>query len=407
MDKESKLKAIDDMLENLKRINGKRKIEGESSTSATTGNRVVMAKLVTDSTTGTSSMSKSIHPKSSISVPGSPNRSIPTSMSISSHSSGKLPKMKVWDSHQVQQTETGSKSTLDEHIDITDSPEPYDVSTEGYITTLNDVQLSELSIILNSGNLNDIITTIENIPVTRECLITSVLFKHKVDRNIVKKINKDRIFGWADDDFMNAYIQLCGMNTTDVKICSTHIIAKYLTMLRDNSSSIEIGKWQRKAPLYSSNGELLFKKVIFPIHVNGNHWSIVVVDILNEIAEYYDSNYNNAHNIDIYNNTNIFSDTNVLNIAMMIINDLKNYATSEEIKFEKSSFSNWTHIDYGLRRKKVTPKQINGYDCGFMVCDTIKHIIRKEKIGEKSPNPNGVHNLRFRIAYELINSKLL
>ena len=80
---------------------------------------------------------------------------------------------------------------------------------------------------------------------------------------------------------------------------------------------------------------------------------------------------------------------------------------SQNIQFKNSPFSSWSLLDYGSKKRKVTPKQNNDYDCGFMVCDTMKHIVKNKTITKDSPNPFLMDKVRLRIAYELVQAKLL
>ena len=103
-----------------------------------------------------------------------------------------------------------------------------------------------------------------------------------------------------------------------------------------------VEKWSKKKRI-----KLLdFDKVFFPVHVNGNHWCLAVINFLDRRFEYYDS-LRNRPGLWVFNS-----------LREYVVKEAKNYHNRPNYNFE-----GWTEYV-----PQDIPHQDNGSDCGVYMC---------------------------------------
>lgn len=119
--------------------------------------------------------------------------------------------------------------------------------------------------------------------------------------------------------------------------------------------------------------------LLFPLHVNNNHWSLARVDLRNRSINYYDSlgqfNYQ------------------ILNILENMIHREAERLQPETITY-RSPFVKITSIDM--------PQQSNSYDCGVFTCMAVYLALDKSLLFTQADMPF----LRNNIILEIIQGKL-
>ena len=149
---------------------------------------------------------------------------------------------------------------------------------------------------------------------------------------------------WLNDEIVNFYMQLLSEDCSrygDFYFANTF----FYTRLRDSKGSFcydNVKAWMKDTNIFE------MKKLLFPMHINGNHWALSVVDIEFKKILYIDSLPKDS----------TFLDVEVLNM----------WLSCEYNKHHDSPFELFQKINYSC------PRQTNGLDCGVFML-TFAHLI--------------------------------
>ena len=105
----------------------------------------------------------------------------------------------------------------------------------------------------------------------------------KIGANVLKSHDLQTLYPrtWLNDLVINSFCQACAAATAGRCVFMHSIL---VPKLRQGEAGVRAAKkWMRKAAGYDAS------KVIFPIHVNGNHWAVGVFAVSEKVVEYYDS----------------------------------------------------------------------------------------------------------------------
>lgn len=186
--------------------------------------------------------------------------------------------------------------------------------------------------------------------------------------------------GWLTDDIINYYIELLrenssgyGYSTSDYYFFQTYFYIK----LRDQEGNFcfeNVENWNKNIDFCS------FKKLFVPMHVNGNHWALAVIDIGSKKIFYVDS----------LASQKTFKGMEVLIMWWSRVSQQMNKADA----FDK----------FDLVTLKC-PQQDNGDDCGIFLLTFMHIMYLNEDINLMDSSM--VHYMRRKIALAIVREILL
>ena len=149
---------------------------------------------------------------------------------------------------------------------------------------------------------------------------------------------------WLNDQIINAFVAACCHSTAGrVRFLGSF----FLTKLMQKTGAEGVRRWITKLHLKGDE-----EKILIPINVRGNHWSLGVINFSERCVEYYDS-YMSSHR----NKWN-----EVLHYDPSISPSAKALADCCAVLFPKLG------IDRIHNTVNLVPQQNNAYDCGVFTC---------------------------------------
>jgi hypothetical protein len=86
---------------------------------------------------------------------------------------------------------------------------------------------------------------------------------------------------WLNDEVINASIALVNVVNTNFLVLSTHFFAK---LMEDGvPTHSKVARWTKGLNVFALD------RLAIPIHLNGNHWALAVINFIEERLEYFDS----------------------------------------------------------------------------------------------------------------------
>ena len=86
---------------------------------------------------------------------------------------------------------------------------------------------------------------------------------------------------WLNDEVINASIALVNVVNNNFFVLSTHFFAK---LMEDGvPSHSKVARWTKGLNIFALD------RLAIPIHLNGNHWALAVINFIDERLEYFDS----------------------------------------------------------------------------------------------------------------------
>lgn len=158
---------------------------------------------------------------------------------------------------------------------------------------------------------------------------------------------------WLNDGMVNFTIGImadrelarCGGAGAQPRVhfCNTFFVDK----LRSDGKD-EVCGWTKKKKL--GYDMLNCHKVIMPVHQNGSHWTLVVMDLVDKKVYYYDSLRGNDSKL----------------TGQLVSWIVKEYENKRKVIMEENV---WT-----IEVPNDIPRQMNGYDCGVFMCKYADYI---------------------------------
>ncbi|XP_060845253.1 sentrin-specific protease 1-like [Rhopalosiphum padi] len=179
---------------------------------------------------------------------------------------------------------------------------------------------------------------------------------------------------WMADCSMEHYFSLLAKSCTDQLILSLPPVF-FKDLIRGGLDKAT------KSMRATINNLFSYDKVITPTHLEGNHWSLTVVNIKSRSITLYDSI-----------KSSIYEDQ--INLLVEFLNDAY-------LKYEKPVDDQ--RLEWSLNFGE-SPLQNNTSDCGVFTCTTARHVLMGKPLyytQEDAPL------LRHRITYEILNNVLL
>ena len=228
-------------------------------------------------------------------------------------------------------------NVLNKTIDL----QKYNASLESSILHELDSEIVD-TVINKCDNLPDEqeVVVIENIPITIETL------KKILGRSRISSEN------WLNDESLNAFIALLNRNYPSSHMFTTNFYTKYV-----NDGYYKMRKWTKNINITD------YDYLLIPLNPNGNHWTVMVVDLRKKIFYYFDSLIEDQDVIEEY--------------ATTVFKDLKQYFVSE---FKDKFRQNITfHLSQCII-VKTTPQQTNYKDCGIFMTRVAELVMSKKRI---------------------------
>ncbi|KXN72115.1 cysteine proteinase [Conidiobolus coronatus NRRL 28638] len=184
---------------------------------------------------------------------------------------------------------------------------------------------------------------------------------------------------WLNDEIINSYCNLIqqrsdqlesiGSNYPKIHTFNTFFYKKLQT--RGHSA---VAKWSKNVDIFKKD------KIIIPINIGNTHWALSCIDFTQKRIRYLDSL--NGSTTSVFQNLIAYVDTE--------------YQAKYNAKFD------WTHFTFDDSEK--VPQQRNGYDCGVFLCTFANFLALDYPFQFKQEH---MGYFRLKIAYELINAKLM
>lgn len=222
---------------------------------------------------------------------------------------------------------------------------------------LSSSENDELDALLNSRLSEHVVTSRFNIPIR-----LSVLCRLKDD-------------GWLNDEIINYYIELLKESSTGQE---NHFHQTYFYgRLRDHEGSFcyeNVKNWNKDVNIFT------FQNIFVPLHVNGDHWALAVIDMTTKRISYVDS---------LKSNDGALRGLEILN--MWLCREAQRLGVPEPLD------------NYNLVSLEC-PQQDNCNDCGIFLLTFMHLMCLNEDINLMDQSL--VHFMRRKIALSLMRGTL-
>ena len=166
---------------------------------------------------------------------------------------------------------------------------------------------------------------------------------------------------WLNDEVVNCFMGLLQARQdadADALLRCHFFTSQWYAKLTEGGryEFARVTRWTKKVDV------LVKDLLIFPIHRNGNHWTLAVVNFLEKRFEYFDSMSHQDEHTGEYLAP---EDGGVLANLRLYIKD-EHHAAQKEAPWDDEG---WTdHV--WVAGKHNTPRQTNSWDCGVFMCKT-------------------------------------
>ena len=189
----------------------------------------------------------------------------------------------------------------------------------------------------------ELIRLFDYIPAERD---NEIIQQNNVVSVSIRDITKLKPGVWLNNNLVNYFTFLLG--NKDADICDRHptmrrsiFFTTYLISLLMNDGYHRVRSWGRKV---DSGNIFNLKKIFLPVNVDGCHWSLIVVYIIENKIVYYDS---------------LNKDGSVYLEAAM------DYLRKESQQINQDDIN---ENEWSLHRDTNIPQQRNSDDCGVCLC---------------------------------------
>lgn len=202
--------------------------------------------------------------------------------------------------------------------------------------------------------------------------------RRDIGKVLPQRGTSDDAAGWLNDEIVTAYLQIVvehGLKASGHKRGETPTMHAFNTFFYKNLNEKgpqSILRWAKKAKI-GDEALLNVERVFIPVHMHGNHWTLLVVSPKFRTIEYFDS-------------LNGASAKQIANAKAWLKQELKTLYKEDE----------WKTVG------RCGPTQNNGADCGVFVSTTAKMIMLG--VEPTAYNCKDIPIQRRRIVAELMNS---
>ena len=231
--------------------------------------------------------------------------------------------------------------------------------------------------------------------------IVNMLFENEQTKMTITKKSLRTCQGqsWINDEVINYYLSLLRLRDEELATYNSNHCRCYFFTTYYYSNIVEplvrnkfgdrqterIKRWIEKQNAFN------FPIWIFTIHINGNHWILVLVDSIYGTLDLYDSWPNTKQGRRLQ--------TQILDNIWKFINILCNNRNLMTDVFKVSS-SNW---DFNIVHN--CPKQNNNYDCGVFAC-TFASLLSTKRTASFNTKPSLIRLFRKRLVLSIIQHRI-
>lgn len=211
-----------------------------------------------------------------------------------------------------------------------------------------------------------------------ESLVASA---NRVDVKI-RDIDTLRDGQWLNDTVIDFYLALVTQRSRDNKVLSNSFVfsTHFFTTL-DTGSYDKVKRWAKRKGADVAKLDYIF----VPVNRHNTHWCLAVINNKERKFQFYDS-MNGA--------------------GLKALHLLKDYMYRQTAEMHpEMSREEMGYDDYEIIERSTCPQQSNSYDCGVFVCKMVDVLSRDRDV--MSFGQKDMRNIRRRMAYEIITSKLL
>uniref|UniRef100_A0A182J7R5 Ubiquitin-like protease family profile domain-containing protein n=1 Tax=Anopheles atroparvus TaxID=41427 RepID=A0A182J7R5_ANOAO len=182
---------------------------------------------------------------------------------------------------------------------------------------------------------------------------------------------------WLNDEVINFYMELLRERSElkhDQGLPKVYTMNTFFLPRLLQTGHSGVRRWTRKVDL------LAYDMIVVPVHVNGIHWCMSIVDLRRKTIHYYDSmgSPNNA-----------------------VLNALECYLAEESLDKRKTPFDTSGFTKANIRE---CPRQENGSDCGVFSCMFAEFLTRDHPI---TFDQSKMQYFRQKMMVEIVTSQLL
>ncbi|XP_058129218.1 sentrin-specific protease 1-like [Anopheles coustani] len=182
---------------------------------------------------------------------------------------------------------------------------------------------------------------------------------------------------WLNDEVINFYMELLRERSelkADQGLPKLYTMNTFFIPRLLQAGHSGVRRWTRKVDL------LAYDMIVAPVHVNGIHWCMSIIDLRQKTIHYYDSmgSPNNA-----------------------VLNALENYLREESLDKRKAPFDTSGFTKENIRD---CPRQENGSDCGVFSCMFAEFLSREHPI---TFDQSKMQYFRQKMTVEIVAGQLL
>ena len=226
-------------------------------------------------------------------------------------------------------------ATVKEEVTLDSSEEVKPPGKRAYtLPTLTTAEAEIVDEALGTGNPNEILAELRNIPISRLDMTTL------------------RPGQWLNDEVINYYFKILEQREASKATgpsCHFHQTTFYPKLAEELNGYqySQVAEWTRGKDVFSKD------LIIVPIHQPG-HWTLAVINVKQQRFEYYDS---------------------LRGPPGLVFENLRRWLKDESLDKKGKSFdtTGWTEVVW---KQGQTPQQRNGWDCGMFMIRTADYIAR-------------------------------
>lgn len=182
---------------------------------------------------------------------------------------------------------------------------------------------------------------------------------------------------WLNDNIINFYLNLLAERSrlrTENDYPKVFAMSTFFMTELRKSGHARVRLWTRKVDIFT------FDIILVPVHVDGDHWCMAIIDFRRKTIEYYDS---------------------LLESNEPVLKALATYLCDESLDKRGEPFKS---DGWKLDNLYDIPQQKNENDCGVFCCMFAEYVTRNKPITFRQKN---MKYFRQKMAIEILNSQIL
>lgn len=193
---------------------------------------------------------------------------------------------------------------------------------------------------------------------------------------------------WLNGEIINAYMGLMRAQDRTSYYAKTFVVQQLLQLKSGDAAQRGKYSYANAKSLINRIDLAIYRRLYFPININNQHWTLVVVDLQSDdrvTLRYYDSMGSPGHG---------YLDT----IERLLQDNWRDMRQTDELP-------RWLQQCPRILGSRDTPQQENGCDCGVFVTCTVDHL-RQDLPVDFTQQMLIDSQYRYRMAYAIIANTL-